>query len=101
LGDVIIFFPDRESHLRHVDDALTLLRTAGISLKLKKCRFFSDTVDYLGHVIRHGRLGVAEKNTDALRDAPLPTTQTELRSFLGLCNMYWIFCPTFPLLPLL
>jgi transposase InsO family protein len=95
LDDVIIFSPDRESHLGHVDEALSLLRQAGLSLKLKKCRFFSETVDYLGHVIRPGRLGVAEKNTDALRTAAPPRTQTELRSFLGLCNVYRRFVPKF------
>jgi hypothetical protein len=31
---------------------------------------------------------MAERNTAALRDAPLPRTQTKLRSFLGLCNVY-------------
>jgi hypothetical protein len=50
--------------------------------------FFKDTVDYLGHVIRPGQLSVAEKNTAALKDMMHPTTQTELRSFLGLCNVY-------------
>jgi hypothetical protein len=52
-------------------------------------------VDYLGHVIRPGRLGVAEKNTTALRTAPLPRTQTELRYFLGLCDVYRRFVPHF------
>ena len=96
LDDVIIFSPDRKSHLKHVDDALYLLRKAGLSLKLRKCRFFSEMVDYLGHVIRPGRLGVAERNTEALRHAAPPRTQTELRSFLGLCNVYRRFVPKFP-----
>jgi RNase H-like domain found in reverse transcriptase/Reverse transcriptase (RNA-dependent DNA polymerase) len=93
LDDVIIYSPDKASHLRHVAEALNLLREAGLSLKLKKYRFSSQTVDYLGHVIRPGRLGVAEKNTDALRDAALPRTQTDLRSFWGLCNVYRRFVP--------
>jgi hypothetical protein len=50
---------------------------------LKKCHFFKDTVDYLGHVIRPGQLSVAEKNTAALKDMTHPTSQTELRSFLA------------------
>ena len=95
LDDVIVFSPSRQAHLAHVNEALTLLGNSGLSLKLKKCHFFSDTVDYLGHVIRPGRLGVAEKNTTALRTAPLPRTQTELRSFLGLCNVYRRFVPHF------
>jgi hypothetical protein len=33
-------------------------------------------------------LSVAEKNTKALQTAKPPTTQSELRSFLGLCNVY-------------
>jgi hypothetical protein len=40
LDDVIIFSPDRESHLKHVDEALSFLRNAGLSLNLRKCRFF-------------------------------------------------------------
>ena len=95
LDDVIVFSKSRQDHLSHVAEALTLLGNAGLSLKLKKCHFFAETVDYLGHVIRPGRLGVAEKNTNALKAAPLPRTQTELRSFLGLCNVYRRFVPRF------
>jgi Reverse transcriptase (RNA-dependent DNA polymerase) len=86
LDDAIVFSENRAAHLTHIAEVLTLLGNAGLSLKLKKCHLFSSTVDYLGHVIRPGRLGVAEKNTVALRTAPLPRTQTVLRSFLGLCN---------------
>ena len=52
-------------------------------------------MDYLGHVIRPGHLSVAEKNTAALKVAKHPTTQTELRSFLGLCNVYRRFVKGF------
>jgi RNase H-like domain found in reverse transcriptase len=57
--------------------------------------FFSETVDYMGHVIRPGRLGVAENNITSLKTAPLPRTQTEIISFLGLCNVYRLFVPRF------
>jgi RNase H-like domain found in reverse transcriptase len=67
----------------------------GLSLKLINYHFFKEAVDYLGHVIRPGKLAVAEKNTAALRNAPVPKTQTELRSFLGLCNVYRRFVPRF------
>jgi RNase H-like domain found in reverse transcriptase len=38
---------------------------------------------------------VAEKNTKALKTARPPTTQSELRSFLGLCNVYRRFISGF------
>jgi hypothetical protein len=74
LDDVIVFSENPVAHLTHVAEVLTLLGSAGLSLKLKKCHLFSSTVDYLGHVIRPGRLGVAETNTVALTTAPLPRT---------------------------
>jgi Reverse transcriptase (RNA-dependent DNA polymerase) len=93
LDDIIVFSSSREAHLHHVHEVLSLLEEAGLSLKLSKCHLSQASVDYLGHFIRPGRLGVAEKNTAALRDASFPRTQTELRSFLGLCKVYRRFVP--------
>ena len=88
LDDIIVFSRSNEDHLAHLDTVLHRLYSAGMTLNLKKCHFFKDTVGYLGHVIRPGKLAVAEKNTKALHSASHPTTQTELRSFLGLCKVY-------------
>jgi hypothetical protein len=95
LEDIIIFSGSFEEHLTHLYQVLERLYRAGLSLKLRKCRFFSDKVSYLGHVIRPGTLAVAEKNTSALKDAKPPMKQSELRSFLGLCNVYRRFVAGF------
>ena len=50
---------------------------------------------YLGHIIRPGTLSIDEVVTKALREIAIPTTQTELRSFLGLCNVYRRFVPNY------
>jgi RNase H-like domain found in reverse transcriptase len=62
---------------------------------LKKYFFFKETVNYIGHVICPGKLAVAANNTRALREEKPPTTQTEIRSFLGLCNVYRRFVAGF------
>ena len=95
LDDVIIFSKSVEDHITHVDEVLTCLREAGITLKISKCTFFSDKINYLGHVIRPGRLEVDQANTQSLRDARPPTTKTQLRSFLGLVNVYRRFIENF------
>ena len=95
LDDVIIFSKSIEEHLKHVDEVLEILRQAGMALKLKKCHFFTNSVNYLGHVIRPGTLEVSEKNIVAIRAAVPPKNQTQLRSFLGLCNVYRRFVPGF------
>jgi hypothetical protein len=66
-----------------------------VTLKLSKCRFFQDSVDYLGHVIYPGKLAVAQKNIDTLAQAHYSSTRIELRSFLGMFNVYRRFMPGF------
>ena len=95
LDDIIVLSNTAEEHVDHVREVLTVLKEAGFSLKLKKCKFFAKSVEYLGHVIRSGRLEVATKNTEAVKCFKKPTTETELRSFLGLCNVYRRFVPNF------
>jgi hypothetical protein len=72
LDDIIVFSNTEYDHSRHLDEVLSLLYRAGLSLNLTKCHFFKDTVDYLGHVIRPGKLEVAAKNAEALRNARYP-----------------------------
>ncbi len=58
LDDVIVFSHTLGDHIEHVDAVLTALRGAGVSLKLRKCQFFTDRIRYLGHIIRPGTLEV-------------------------------------------
>ena len=88
LDDVIIYSKNFEDHFRHVESILDALFKANVTLKIKKCVLFADTVNYLGHVIKPGQLAIDRTHTTALREAKHPRTQTELRSFLGLCNVY-------------
>ena len=88
LDDVIIFSKDMETHVKDVTKVLDLLREAGVTLKLKKCSWFTNKVHYLGHVITPGKLSVATKPTEAFAKAIFPTGLTQLRSFLGAANVY-------------
>ncbi len=47
LDDVIVFSMSFEDHLRHVEEILYVLRGDGLSVKLWKCNFFKESVDYL------------------------------------------------------
>ena len=95
LDDVIIFSKSIEEHLKHVYEVLEILRQAGMTLKLKKFHFFTNSVNYPGHVIRPGTLEVSEKNIVAIRAAVPQKNQTQLRSFLGLYNVHRRSVPRF------
>jgi len=88
LDDVFIFSASAEQHVKDVDVVLTRLREAGVTLNRDKCTWFSDEVEYLGHIVRPGQLHVHNKNVDALKQASFPATKTQLKSFLGMCNAY-------------
>ena len=95
LDDVIIFSASAEQHVKDVDVVLTRLREAGVTLNAEKCTWFSNEVEYLGHIVRPGQIHVHDKNVDALKHASFPTTKTQLKSFLGMCNVYRRFVEDF------
>ena len=96
LNDVIIFSKTVSEHFTRVREVLQLLQDAGVSLKLWRCAFFDTSVTYLEHVICQGRLEVEPCNVVAVGCARPPQNQTELRSFLGMCNFYCRFVNGFP-----
>ena len=86
--NAIIFSKSVEDHIRHVDEILTALEEAGVTLKISEYYFFRREVEYLGHIIKPGHLEVDRAKTTSLRDSKPPSYKTELRSFLGMCNVY-------------
>jgi len=60
LDDVTVYSKTEEQHIVHVEHVLRLLREAGRTLRLSKCRFFLTTVEYFGHEIKPARLGVMD-----------------------------------------
>ncbi len=82
LDDIIFYSKSEENHIRYVDEVLSILRKAGLSLKFKKSNFFSRSVDYIGHRITSGRPEVDLKRKKASELFRFPTTQTQVRSFM-------------------
>lgn len=64
-------------------------------MKLKKCTFFTNTIDYLGHVILLRRLKIASHTADGIKNLQQPSNITQLGSFLGLCNVFRHFVSNF------
>lgn len=93
--DIVICFETQETHTRHTREYLTLLSKTGVILKLKKCQFITEPIDYLGQLIRPRRLKHASHTTDAILGTQEPTSITELRSFLFPCNVFRRFVPNF------
>lgn len=78
-----------------IQTILALLSRARVSLIVRKCLFFEDRIDYLAYVIQPRRFGILTKATDAMRGQKQPTIVTEIKSYLGLCNVFIRFVPNF------
>ena len=88
LDDILIYSKTLEEHREHPRKVLQRLHEHQLYVKTSKCKFFVDTIEYLGHII--GPDGV-RPNLDlikAIQEYPRPTTLKELQSFLGLANYY-------------
>ena len=88
VDDILVSGKNDQEHLDHLNEVLTRLESAGLRLKLSKCKFMQPTVEYLGYRIDAQGLHAIEKKVEAIRNAPAPENQHQLRSFLGMINYY-------------
>ncbi|GBG78646.1 hypothetical protein CBR_g27872 [Chara braunii] len=64
--------------MQHIEWALHALRDAGFKVAFEKCRFFLTTISFLGHVVTGQGLRSEPQKVAAVRDAPVPTTITQV-----------------------
>lgn len=76
LDDIVIFYKKLKKHVAHVKQVLMLLQKARVKLLLEKCRFFSDTIDYLRSIIRPCSLEGASHTTEKIRPLNEPRNLT-------------------------
>lgn len=88
LDDTLVHSPNVDLHLRYLRTVLQAHRKAGLKLQPSKCQFFRREAEYLGHIVSEKGVKVMPAYTDVVRKWPLPTTLTEMKSFLGKVSYY-------------
>jgi len=91
LEDIIVFSQSAGEHVEHLQEVFAELRGAGVSLKAKKSHLFQEKVEYFGHIVGRGQLQVQDKNVRGLKEASPPRCKKNMRSFLGMRNVYRCF----------
>lgn len=97
-GKIVIFRKQtkkKKKRTEHVCKVLYQLHSAGATLKLKKCKFFTDPIDCLDDVAYPQQLRLASNTADAIRGLQTPTNLTYLRTFLGYCSFIQLIAPNF------
>ncbi|CAH8653370.1 unnamed protein product [Schistosoma intercalatum] len=93
IDDLLIASPDLQSHEQHVQAVLKRLDEHGINIHQSKCVFGVQTLEFLGHTISPEGIKPIKKEVDTIKQYPVPSSLTQLRSFLGLINFYRRFIP--------
>ena len=86
LDGIFIYGDTCENHKRHVKLVLDRLCEHKLYAKLSECKFGMQEVEYLGFILKAGKLAMNLNKTKAMEVCERPTTKKELQSFLGLVN---------------
>ena len=78
LDDILIYSKNDEDHEKHVRQILQRLREYQLYARSSKCTFFTDTVEYLGHIIGPDDIKSNLALVKAIIEFPQPHTLKEL-----------------------
>uniref|UniRef100_A0A0N4X776 RNA-directed DNA polymerase n=1 Tax=Haemonchus placei TaxID=6290 RepID=A0A0N4X776_HAEPC len=84
LDDIIVFDSDFDAHLQSLRKVLERFRIFNIKVSGKKLTSIAQSkITFLGHEISGATYAPAERNLQAIRDLPAPTTVKAVKGFLG------------------
>ena len=93
VDDIIIGSPDETTHKEDLRKLLEVLNNHNLQVNLKKCQFFQEEVQFLGHLVSSNGIRPLPSRLETIRAFPKPETVTELRSLLGIINYCHCFIP--------
>ena len=88
LDDILVYSKTLQDHAQHLQQTLQILRDNQFYGKLSKCEFCSNSIEFLGHIITPDGIAPDPKKIKAVTDWPVPTSVSDVRSFLGFVNFY-------------
>ncbi|XP_045809999.1 uncharacterized protein LOC123904368 [Trifolium pratense] len=86
--DILIYSSSIGDHLVHLELVLQCLLTNCFYVKLSKCLFCQEAIEYLGHIVSSQGVQADPAKLDVMVQWPIPTNVKQLRGFLGLTGYY-------------
>src|SRR3954465_15593126 len=95
IDDILIYSKLEEEHELHLRTILGTLREHQLYAKVRKCEFWLQEVGFLSHIVSARGIAVDPVKVKDVEDWQDPTTQTQVRAFLGLAGYYRKFVEGF------
>ena len=93
--DIIIFGQTRAEHDKALNDCLTRLKQKNLTVNRDKCKFLQPELSVFGMIFSKDGVKPDPRKIADIRNAPVPSNATEVRSFLGMANFCARFIPNF------
>ena len=86
VDDIFIWGNTAEEHDENLNALCERLLSKGLTLNAAKCVFKQEELEFFGMKFSKDGISLTDDKIKALKEAKLPKTQSELRSFLGFAN---------------
>ncbi len=88
LNDILIYSQSKEKHKHHVCEILERLRHYKLFINLKKCAFFTDTVEFLRFIVFTTDVMMNLQRIDTIKNWSTPMICQNVQIFLEFANFY-------------
>lgn len=88
LDDILIFSTTLQEHVRAITEIFTILEKHNLKIQTDKCNFMKKETEFLGHILTEEGLKPNPGKIKVIQSLTIPTTQRQIKSFLGLTGYY-------------
>ncbi len=88
LDDILIPAKTWEEMIKKLTEVFESLRSSNLTLKLPKCEFGKQEVEYLGFIINKDGIMPGSRKVEAISKFPRPKNIHDVRRFLGLTSFF-------------
>ena len=88
MDDMLITSQNKEEDIERTRRVLQRMKELDLHLKLKKCCFRVEEVDFLGLILRPGEIAMDPTKLSGTAEWPTPTKVKDVCSFLRFVNYY-------------